>query len=113
MPGIDFVALALSGLGEALVGGGEVAARLPLADRPITLGGVLADIVILRAGEDQLHDLVDAAIGDDSVDLGHGCFSLGRLKPGNTPPARIYGSRRGEVGPRRRARARPAALAAP
>jgi hypothetical protein len=62
VPGINVVALAIRDLGDAAVSGADVTPGLAFADAPVVFGRILADIGILGAREDQLHDLVDAAL---------------------------------------------------
>jgi hypothetical protein len=62
VPGINVIALPIRDLGDAAVSGGDVAPGLAFADAPVVFGRVLADIGMLGAREDQLHDLVDPAL---------------------------------------------------
>jgi hypothetical protein len=83
---VDLLALALHDVGDAAVGGGDVTARLPLAYAPIVLGGILPHVVVLGAGQDQLHDLVDAAFQLGLIGSGHGRLLSGRPGRGASCP---------------------------
>jgi hypothetical protein len=58
----DLFALAVHDFGDAPIRRGDVAARLPLADAPVVLGRILPDVVVLGAGQDQLHHFLDSTL---------------------------------------------------
>jgi hypothetical protein len=72
MARVDLLSVAIHNLGNTAVRSGDVASCLAFADPPVPFGSVLVHFVIFRTGQDQLHDLVDAALYGCSTGLSHG-----------------------------------------